>query len=142
MVNAVITFVIAIALLVAAFRIKVALQRDNLQREHYKQTFATIDRVLFSDTGNARYYVIFTENGNKIVAQTDYYSSETKSLNPGDKVKIGYYFAKNGAPRAVIFDERVVPVSNGVPNFYRFTATIGLLLLIVAVAMLVKAIFF
>lgn len=135
-------FVIAIVLLVVAFKMKTALRSDSSRMDNYKQTFATIDRVIFSDTGNAKYYVTFTENGNKITAQTDHYSSETKSFNPGDEVKIGYFFAKNGAPRAVILDERVVPVSNGVPGFYNFIAIIGLLLLVVAVVMFAKAIFF
>lgn len=142
MVKSVIVLVIAIVLLVVAFRMKSALQNDSLQMDNYKQTFATIDRVIFSDTGNAKYYVTFTENGNKITAQTDHYSSKTKSLNPGDEVKIGYFFAKNGAPRAVILDESVVPVSNGIPGYYKFIATIGLLLLLVAAAMFAKAIFF
>lgn len=142
MVKIVIVFVIAIVLLVVAFRMKGALQSNNSQMDNYKQTFATIDRVIFSDTGNVKYYVTFMENGNKITAQTDHYSSKTKSLNPGDEVTIGYFFAKNGAPRAVILDESVVPVSNAVPSYYKFVAIIGLLLILVAVAMLVKTIFF
>lgn len=142
MVKSVIVFVIAIVLLVVAFRMKAALQSNNSQTDNYKQTFATIDRVIFSDTGNAKYYVTFMENGNKITTQTDHYSSKTKSLNPGDEVKIGYFFAKNGTPRAVILDESVVPVSNAVPGYYKFVAVIGLLLILVAAAMFVKAIFF
>ncbi len=141
-VKCVIIFVIAIALLVIASIMKAVLQSDLSHKSNYKQTFAIIDRVIFSDTGNAKYYVAFTENGNKITAQTDHYSSETKSLNPGDEVKIGYYFTKNGIPRAVILDERVVPVSNAVFGYCKFIAVIGLLLIFVAVVMFVKAVFF
>ena len=86
--------------------------------------------------------MLHLENGNKITAQTDHYSSETKTLNPGDEVKIGYFFTKNGAPRAVILDEHLTLVSNGVPGFYKFIAIVGLLLLIAAVIMLAKAILF
>ena len=82
------------------------------------------------------------ENGHKITAQTEYYSSKTKSLNPGDEVKIGYFFTKHGLARAFIFDERVVPVSNAIPKYYRFFAIIGVLMLLVAVAIFAKAIFF
>ena len=64
------------------------------------------------------------------------------SLNPGDEVKIGYFFAKNGAPRAVILDERIIPVSDSVPGYYKFVASIGILLLLVAVAMFANLIFF
>lgn len=142
MVKSIIVFVIAVVLLMVAFRMKAALQSNNSQMNKYKQTFATIDRVIFSNTGNAKYYVTFMENGNKITAQTDHYSSNTKSLNPGDEVKIGYFFIKNGTPRAVILDERVVPVSNAVSGYYKFVAVIGLLLILVAVTMFVKVIFF
>ena len=130
-----IIFVIAIVLLVVSFKMKTALQDESSQMDNYKQTFAIIDKVIFSDTGNAKYYV-------KITAQTDHYSSETKTLNPGDEVKIGYFFTKNGAPRAVILDEHLTLVSNGVPGFYKFIAIVGLLLLIAAVIMLAKAILF
>lgn len=142
MTKLIIVLVIAVVLFVVAFRMKTVLQNDRAQMDNYKQTFATIDRVIFSDTGNAKYYVTFMENGNKITAQTDHYSSNTKSLNPGDEVKIGYFFAKNGAPRAVILDERLTPVSNNVSGYYRFIAAIGILLLLIAVAMFVKLIFF
>lgn len=137
-----IILVIAIVLLVVSFKMKTALQDESSQMDNYKQTFAIIDKVIFSDTGNAKYYVTFIENGNKITAQTDHYSSETKTLNPGDEVKIGYFFTKNGAPRAVILDEHLTLVSNGVPGFYKFIAIVGLLLLIAAVIMLAKAILF
>lgn len=142
MVKIVIVFVIAIALFVIAFMMKVAHKNEGVQMDNCKQTYATIDRVIFSDTGNAKYYVSFSENGNKIIAQTDHYSSGTKSLNPGDGVKIEYFFTKNGAPRAVILDERLTPVSNSVSGFYKFLTIVGILLLFAAVAMFAKMMFF
>ncbi len=141
-VKIVIIFVIAIIFLVIAFRIKASYKNECLQVENYKQTYATIDRVIFSDTGNAMYYVCFMENGNKITAQTDYYTSKTKSLNPGDEVKIGYFFNKGGIPLAVIFDERVITVSNYVPRFYIFMTIVGILLLLIAVVMFARLMLF
>lgn len=142
MVKIVIVFVIAVVLLVIAFVVKAAQKNEGLQMDNCKQTYATIDRVIFSDTGNAKYYVSFSEKGNRITAQTDHYSSETKSLNPGDEVKIGYFFTKNGAPRAVILDGRLMPVSNSVSGFYKFLIIIGILILLVAAAMFAKELFF
>lgn len=142
MVKIVIIFVIAIVLLVIAFGIRASQKNEKSQIDNYQQTYATIDRVIFSDTGNAKYYVTFTENGNEITAQTDHYSSKTKSLNPGDKVKIGYFIAKNGAYRAVIIDERLIPVSSSVPGYYKFLTIVGLLLLLVAAVMFAREMFF
>lgn len=142
MVKVVIVLIIAIVLLVIAYGLKAAHKNDILQMDNYKQTYATIERVIFSDTGNAKYYVSFSENDNKITAQTDHYSSGTKSLNPGERVKIGYFFTKNGTPRAVILDERVTPVSNSASGFYKFLAIVGILLLLAAVAMFARLMFF
>lgn len=94
--------------------------------------------IFFSDTGNAKYYFSFKEKGNVILAEPDHYSSETKSLNPGDEVNIGYYFTQKGMPRAVIFDDRLVPVSNSVPWFNKFLTIVGILLLLVAAAMFAR----
>lgn len=141
MVKIVVVFVIAVVLLIIAYGLKSTHKNDSLQTDDYKQTFATIDRVIFSDTGNAKYYVSFSENGTKITAQTDHYSSKTRSLDTGDEVKIGYFFTKKGAPRAVILDERVIPVSNASSGFYKLLIIVGALLLLVAVAMFAKSIF-
>lgn len=125
---------IGIVLLVIVFRMRA----DSKKTIDYKQTYATIDRVIFSDTGNAKYYVSFQENGDKITAQTDHYSSETKSLNPGDEVKIGYYFTKNNTPWAVILDERVIPVSSSISGFCKFLAIVGILFVAIALAMFIR----
>lgn len=138
MIKYVMVFVISIFFLAISFIIKLSYKKEKLQIENYKRTSATIDRVIWSDTGNAKYYVSFLDNGNSITAQTDYYSSETKSLNPGDEVKIGYFFIKDKIPRAVIFDERVIPVSNSVPRFYKLLTIIGILLFLTALFMLIK----
>lgn len=142
MVKIIIVFVIAIVFLAIAFRIKTAHKNESIQMGNYNQTYAAIERVIFSDTGEVKYYVSFLDEENKIIAQTHYYSSKTKSLNPGDEVKIGYFFNKRGTPRAVIFDERVIPVSNSVPGFYKFMTIVGILLLLIAVVMFARLMLF
>lgn len=138
MIKCVMVLAISIFFFVSAFKVKQIYKKQKLEVENYKQTYATIDRAIFSDKGNVKYYISFFENGNNITAQTDHYTSETKSLNPGDEVKIGYYFTKRGAPRAVILDERVIPVSNSVPAFYKFLTIIGILLFLTALFMFIK----
>ena len=138
MVKTFLVFVIAIIFLVIAFIIKRAHKKEQAQMNNYKQTFATIDRTIYSDTGEVRYYVSFVDDDRTILAQTDYYSSETKSLKAGDEVKIGYFFIRENTAHAVIFDERVIPVSNSIPRVYKFMTAIGLLLILVAVVMFAR----
>lgn len=138
----IIVFIIAIIFLVIAFVIKIAHQKERAQIENCMQTYATIDRKIYSDTGEVKYYVSFVDNGRTIMAQTDYYSSETKSLDLKDEVKIGYFFIRENTAHAVILDDRVVPVSNSDSTIYKFIALIGILLLLVAVAMFAKTMFF
>lgn len=120
MVKAVIVLVIAIIFLVVALSIKMSYKNDLAQAENYKQTYATMERTIFSDTGSVMYYVTFTDNGKVYTAQTDHYTSKTKSLNLGDTVKIGYFFICGNKPHAIIFDDRVIPVSDSVPSAYKF----------------------
>lgn len=138
MVKAVIIFAIAVVVLALAYKIKAGYIKDENLIKTYEQTYAAVERVVFSDTGNAKYYVSFTVAGERITAETGYYSSETKSLNSGDKVRIGYYFARGGAPWAVIFDDRVTAVSGSVPAFYKGMTVLGMLLLLISIAMFVK----
>ena len=110
-----------------------------MEKQKYKKTLGTIKRTNFTDTGNVWYYVSFLQNENEITAKTNRYTSETKSLNPGDEVEIGYYFTKRGNhPRAVIFDKRVIPCSTSVPGFGEFLNIVGILLLIIALFMFIK----
>lgn len=136
----VIIYIISLIFLTLAFMVRRSYKNDLLEMENYKRTYAVIDRVIFSDTGNAKYYVSFEENGRAITAQTDHYSSETKSLDPGDRVEIGYFFTRAGTPRAVIFDERLIPVSTSVPGFYKALAVMGVLFFVIASVLLVKSI--
>lgn len=134
-----IVFVISLIFFFGSSKFKKTFKEDELEKEKYKKTFGTIKSAIFTDIGNVWYYVSFMESGSEITAKTDCYTSDTKSLNPGDEVKIGYYFTKRGnQPRAVIFDERVIPCSTAVPRFCKFLNIVGLLLLIIALLMFIK----
>ena len=104
----------------AVFLIIALLGAVRSEPKDYTRTEAVIERAIFSDTGNVKYYVSFVNNGVEILAQTDHYSSETKSLNPGDKVEIGYYLTKNCKFRAVVLDDCLEPVSSRVGLFFKF----------------------
>ena len=121
-----------------AFAIKTAHKKELAQMENYEQTSATIERTIYSDTGDVRYYVSFVDNGRTIMAQTDYYSSDAKSLDAGDQVKIGYFFIRGSTAHAVIFDDRVIPVSDSDLSISKYMTVIGIVLLLVAIVMFVK----
>lgn len=138
MIKCVIIFAISFIFFLISAKFRKLEKDEKLEKQTYKKALATIDKVIYSETGNVKYYVSFSENGEKIVAQTDHYSAETKSLNPGDKVNIGYYFTKQKSPRAVIYDERLIPCSNSVHGFCKLLNIVGILLLIIALFMLIK----
>ena len=142
MAKTIIVFVIAIIFLLIAFLIKSSHQKESTQIENSKRTIATIDQTIYSDTGEVMYYVSFVDNGRTVTAQTDYYSSKTKSLNPGDQVKIGYFYIQGKTAHAVIFDDRVIPVAASDSSIYKFLTLVGILLLLVAVIMFAKTMFF
>ena len=95
--------------LAAGILIKRSLAKEKKQEKNLKEAEATIDRV--------KYYVRFLMDGKEILAQTVRYTSDAKSLNPGDRVTIGYYFTQNGTPRARILDDGVIPCADSVSNF-------------------------
>ena len=138
MVNAIQIIIIAMIFIFGAILIKRSQIREKKEINKYKRTRAKIERTIYSDTGNAKYYVSFVDDGKVFMAQTNHYSSKTKSLNPGDEVEIGYLFTKRDVPRAVIFDERIIPVSLSVPRTYKLFFIIGIALLIIGCIVLIQ----
>ena len=110
---------------------------EKERRKGYKRTNALIDRVIYSDSGNVKYYVSYEKDGEKILAQTDHYSASTKSLKPGDTVEIGCYYTKDGTPRAVIFDNRIIPVYAELRKTYVITGAIGACFLTVGICAMI-----
>lgn len=51
-------FFMSIIFFIIAFMGKRSLKKSELEERNYKCTIATIDRVIFSDTGNVKYYAI------------------------------------------------------------------------------------
>lgn len=138
MVKIIMIFAIAFVFILLAVLTGTESKEAKALAENAKRTVATVDRVIYSDTGNVKYYVTFSENGHKVTAQTSHYSSKTKSLNAGDQVEIGYFYIGEKTARAFIIDDRVAPVSDSVPTYCKVFAGIGTLLLLVASAALAK----
>lgn len=90
---------------------KHAVNEDVRKRNTYTTTLGIIKSTEYTEGGNARYYVSFQIDGETFGAQTDTYSSITKSLTPGDVVTIGYYMTQKGNYRAIIHDKSITPIS-------------------------------
>lgn len=138
MVKGIIVLCISIFSFALAAKMRSSLKQDAIKRKQYNKTLATIVQVIYSESGNVRYDVSFWDKKAKVLAQTDYYSSSTKSLNPGDEVEIGYYYIDGKIPRAVIHDNRIVPCANSVSKFYIFLAILGAVLFITALLMMIR----
>mgnify|MGYP005782494823 FL=1 len=138
MVKGIMVLCISLIFFFLAAKIRSSLKRDTIKRKQYNRVLGTIAQVIYSDSGNVRYDVSFRDKGVQVLAQTDYYSSSTKSLNPGDEVEIGYYYIDGKIPRAVIHDDRIIPCANSVPGFCMFLTIIGAVLLVTALIMIVK----
>ena len=96
MIKCSLVFIISLICFFISSRVKKSLKAEEMEKQKYKKTLGTIKRTNFTDTGNVWYYVSFLQNENEITAKTNRYTSETKSLHPGDEVEIGYYFTKRG----------------------------------------------
>lgn len=91
----------------------VSKKKDNVKK--YK-TKAIIDKVIYSDTGNVRYYIKFNKDNREIKGQTIYYSKTDRKYNEGDNAEIYYHYAKNNKIMAEIIDDDLVPCSNSLKN--------------------------
>ena len=132
-------FIISLIFFFISSRVKKSLKAEEIQTPKYKTTLGTIKKAIFTDTGNVWYYVSFLQDGNEITAKTDTYTSESKSLNPGDEVEIGDFCTKKrNQALAVILDKRVIPCSTSVPGFCKFLNIVGILLMIIALFMFIK----
>lgn len=137
MVKIIMIFVISIIFFVIA-----AVAKPSVKTYEEKSAVATIKNKIYSESANVKYYVEFFENGKKVTAQTGYYSSSAKSLDPDEKVEIRYYYTEKNIPVVRIHDERVIPCAEVASNFYKYVNAIGVVLLIVAVISLVKKLLF
>ena len=132
-----IILVIGVIFIMAAICIRNGFVHEKERRKGYKRTNALVNRVIYSDSGNVKYYVSYEKDEKKILAQTDHYSSSTKNLNPGDAVEIGYYYTKSGNPRAVIFDNRIIPVYAELRKTYVIAGVIGICFLTIGICAMI-----
>ncbi len=102
---------------------------------------ATIDNVIFSDTGNVKFYVSFYENGELKTGQSVYYSDTQGRYHEGDSVNIRYYLTKGGFYRVQIQDPDLVLCSESSPAFKKVLLFIGIGLSVLGAVLMIKSFF-
>lgn len=109
---------------------------NSNEKDTYPAT-GTIQKVIYTDSGNAYYYVVFNANGTTYTGQSITYSSKTKTLNDGDVVQIQYYFTKSGRARVIIDDNRLIPCEASLGSYGKVFKIASVVLLVVAILVLV-----
>lgn len=109
------TFVLGIIVSAIFLWLFVSTSRKDNNVKKYK-TKAIIDKVIYSDSGNVRYYIKFNKDNKEIKGQTIYYSKTDRKYHEGDSVEINYHYTKNNKIIAEIIDDDLVPCSNSLKN--------------------------
>ena len=76
------------------------------------RTTGIIEKVIYGDTGNVRYYVSVNLNDTNIIVKSNFYSSKTKSLPEGKNVVVDYMISTKGVQSVEIINEDIVLASN------------------------------
>lgn len=103
------------------------------------QAIGTIEKVIYSDSGNVRYYIRFTDGSSEVQGQSIHYSVANRKYHEGDTVNISYYYAKNGNAIVEVNDSDLVPCSNSLSKFSKVSLILGIVLIVVFVVFLVKS---
>lgn len=113
-----------------------SMTKSNSNKIDTYPSTGTIQKVIYTDSGNAYYYVAFSANGTAHTGQSITYSSKTKTLNDGDTVQIRYYFTKSGRARVIIEDSTLIPCEASFSSFGKALKVISIVLVVVALILL------
>ena len=104
------------------------------------RTAGVIDKVIYGETGNVRYYVNTEVNGKDISVKSPYYSSKTKSLPEGKEVLVDYIVSSKGVESVEIINEDIILCKDDLGGELRMLAGFGILVLVVIIIFMVKKI--
>lgn len=113
------------------------------QESSYEKHVAdgVIERKVFKDHGNVRFYVMCTINGQQVLKKTVTYLKGTEDLHEGDKVQVAYHYRKNGELGVLVevLDNNVVQVNASKDKTMRGIIAVAVVFVLIAVALLVKS---
>lgn len=102
------------------------------------RTTGIIEKVIYGDTGNVRYYVSVNLNDTNAVVKSNFYSSKTKSLPEGKNVVVDYMISNKGVQSVEIINEDIVPCKSDLSGELRILAVFGIIVIIVICIFIIK----
>ena len=119
------------------------LARWMKQESTYEKHVAdgVIERKVFKEHGNVRFYVMCAINGQQVLKKTVTYLKGTEDLHEGDKVQVAYHYRKNGEMGVLVevLDGNVVPVNASKDNTVRGIVAVAVVCVLIAIVLLVKS---
>ncbi len=108
-------------------------KREVSQKSNLQATNATVEQIYNHNDNSLEYHVSFDHDGTRVTAKAGRYCPKQEAkVCAGETVEIGYYFLRNGTPRAIIFDNRLIPVSEIIPRCCKVMAAIWIICLCLA----------
>ena len=130
-------FILLLVLAIVLWVVGNSMTKPDSNKKETSSAVGTIQKVIYTDSGNAYYYVAFNANGTAYTGQSITYSYKTKTLNDGDTVQIQYYFTKSGRARVIIDDNRLIPCEASFESYGKVFKSLSIVLFGVAVVVLV-----
>ena len=115
------------------------LRQESTYEKHV--TDGVIERKVFKEHGNVRFYVRCTINGQQVLKKTITYLKGTADLHEGDKVQVAYHYRKNGEMGVLVevLDGNVVSVNTSNDKTIRGIVAVAIVFVLIAVVLLVKS---
>lgn len=133
-------YLILLVLGIIAIVISFATKNSDSTAPQMVQGYGTITKVIYSDTGNVRYYInIDTGNGQVLESQSIYYSKTNRKYHIDDTVPVNYYFIKNNKVRCEVNDSELVPVKDSFATVSKVTLFAGIILIALFLIFTIKS---
>lgn len=133
-------YIILLILGIIAIVISFATKNSNNTTPQMTQGYGTITKVIYSDTGNVRYYInIDAGNGEVLESQSIYYSKTNRKYHVDDTVPVNYYYTKNNKVRCEVNDIELIPVNESFNLVSKVTLIAGIVLIALFVVLTIKS---
>lgn len=111
---------------------------NNTQHSTIKAT-GIITRVIYSDTGNVRYYVDVPTEGDTLKGKTIYYKKTDRKYHEGDSVLLEYHYTKNNQIQAVVDDPDLIPCNSSFQPMSKIMLVVGVVFVILFAVFFIKS---
>ena len=133
-------YLILLILGVSSVLLSVAFGKAANTQHQTEHAMGMITRVIYSDSGNVRYYVgIDLGNGSIVEAKSIHYSVTNRKYSENDPVAVKYYYTDDGSVMCELDDAELVPCKNVFEKMTGATLVVGIVLIVLFVIFTVKS---